>query len=127
MLIDSKVLDALSEEARTNPRLRKNLDLRDSDDDQSQRMLNALEPGTMMNIHRHAETSETVVVLRGSIMENYYDEQGNKTDSFLLKANSDIVGISVPKGQWHNLECLESGTVILSVKNGKYEAVGKDK
>lgn len=127
MLINSKVLDALSEEARNNPRLRKNLDLRDSDDDQSQRMLNALESGTVMNIHRHAETSETVVVLRGSIMENYYDEQGDKTDSFLLKANSDIVGISVPKGQWHNLECLESGTVILSVKNGKYEAVGKDK
>ena len=126
MLLDTALLDTLTAQAKASPRLRQHYDLRDTPDDNSQRILNALEPGTVLPIHRHLESSETVVMLRGKGRWNYYDDNGNLTDSFLVSADGDIKGISVPKGQWHNTECLESGTVILECKDGKWRPDGTD-
>ena len=120
MRIDVTLLDELTAQAKASPRLRMNLDLRNSPNDQSQRMLNALEPGTVMPIHRHRNSSETVTVLRGKVKWLYYDDQGELTDTFLVAPNSDLVGLCVPMGQWHSLECLETGTVILEAKDGAY-------
>ena len=123
MLLSVTLLDELTAQAKASPRLRMNLDLRNSPADQSQRMLNALEPGTVMPIHRHQNTSETVVVLRGKVKWLYYNDKGELTDTILVEAGSDICGLSVPMGQWHSLECLESGSVILECKDGAWEAM----
>lgn len=126
MRIDKELLDDLTGRAKASPRLRMNLDLRNSAEDTSQRMLNAIEPGTVLPIHRHSESSETVVMLRGKGRWNYYDDHGNLTESFLLSATGDLRGLSVPKGQWHNAESLEPGTVILECKDGKWQALGEE-
>ena len=123
MLISVELLDALSAQAQASPRLRMNYDLRNTPDDPSQRMLNALEPGTVMPIHRHRNTSETVVVLRGKVKWLYYNDKGELTDEILVESDGDIRGLSVPVGQWHSLECLESGSVILEAKDGPWEAM----
>lgn len=123
MQINKELLDILTAQAKASPRLRMNLDLRNSPADQSQRMLNALEPGTVMPIHRHQNTSETVVVLRGKVKWLYYNDNGEITDTFIVAPNSDLVGLSVPMGQWHSLECLETGTVILETKDGSWDAL----
>jgi len=120
MLIDKELLDNLTAQAKASPRLRMHYDLRNSQDDNSQRILNAMEPGTELPIHRHRGSSETVVMLRGKGKWNYYDDNGNLTESFVVSADGDIKGISVPKGQWHNSESLESGTVILECKDGAW-------
>ena len=121
MLIDKALLDELSAQAKASPRLRMHFDLRNGPEDSSQRMLNALEPGTLMPIHRHRNSSETVAVLRGKVKWLYYDEKGHVTDTFIVEAGGEICGISVAKGQWHNLECLESGSVIIEAKDGAWE------
>lgn len=121
MVIDASLLDQLSEKARSNPRLRQNFDLRNGVEDNSQRMLNALEPGTVMPIHRHQTSSESVVVLRGSIRQNFYDFDGKRTSSWILASGTATVGCQIPVGQWHNLECLETGTVIFEAKDGSWK------
>ena len=121
MLINKELLDTLTAQAKASPRLRMHYDLRDSVKEESQRILNAMEPGTVLPIHRHCETSETVVMLRGKGRWNYYDDKGNLLESFLVSADGDVRGISVPKGQWHNAESLESGTVILECKDGAWK------
>ena len=121
MRIDVTLLDELTAQAKASPRLRMNFDLRNSPNDQSQRMLNALEPGTVMPIHRHRHSSETVVVLRGKVKWVYYNDKKEVTDTFIVAPGSDLVGLSVPKGQWHSLECLETGTVIFESKDGAFE------
>ena len=126
MLIDTNLLDTLTNQAKASPRLRKNFDLRNTPNDQSQRMLNALESGTVMPIHRHQYTSETVIVLRGKVKWLYYNDKGELTDTILVEAGGDICGLSVPKGQWHSLECLESGSVILETKDGPWEALKEE-
>ena len=123
MQIDSNLFDILSAQAKASPRLRRNSDLRNTPEDQSQRMLNALEPGTVMPIHRHQDTSETVVVLRGKVRWLYYNDKGEVTNTYLVSPVSDLVGLNVPKGQWHSLESLESGTVILETKDGVWTAL----
>lgn len=120
MLIHKELLDNLTAQAKASPRLRMHYDLRNTQDDNSQRILNAMEPGTELPIHRHRGSSETVVMLRGKGKWNYYDDNGNLTESFVVSADGDIKGISVPKGQWHNSESLESGTVILECKDGAW-------
>ena len=126
MIINQALLDALTAQAKASPRLRMNFDLRNTPNDQSQRMLNALEPGTVMPIHRHRNSSETVVVLRGKVKWLYYNDQGKLTDTILVEAGGDICGLSVPQGQWHSLECLESGSVILETKDGPWEAMKEE-
>ena len=126
MIIDTNLIDALTAQAKASSRLRMNLDLRNTPADQSQRMLNALELGTVMPIHRHRHTSETVVVLRGKVKWLYYNDKGELTDTILVEAGGDICGLSVPMGQWHSIECLESGSVILETKDGAWEALGEE-
>ena len=126
MQINNAILDTLSAQAKSSPRLRMNLDLRNSTDDHSQRMLNALEPGTVMPIHRHQNTSETVVVLRGKVKWLYYNDKGELTDTILVEVGGDICGLNVPMGQWHSLECLEPGSVILECKDGAWKALGEE-
>ena len=116
------IMDKLTEEAKASPRLRMNMDLRNSDADQSQRMLNAIEPGSPLPIHRHQKSSETVVCLRGRLVEEYYDElERICTERIELSPNGPVVALNIPAGQWHTVQALESGTVILEMKNGKYE------
>ena len=126
MQFNKHLLDELTAQAKASPRLRMNLDLRNTPADQSQRMLNALEPGTVMPIHRHRHTSETVVVLRGKVKWLYYNDKGELTDTILVEAGGDICGLSVPMGQWHSIECLESGSVILETKDGAWEALREE-
>ena len=122
MKITQALLDNLTEEAKASPRLRMNLDLRNSDQDQSQRMLNAIEPGSVVPIHRHQKSSETVVCLRGRVVEEYYDElERICTEAIELTPNGPVVALNIPAGQWHTVQALESGTVILEMKNGAYE------
>ena len=126
MKIDITLLNSLSAQAKANPRLRRAYDLRTTPEDNSQRILNAMEPGTILPIHRHRGSTESVVVLRGKIRQNIYDENGQLTESFEVSVESEIVGFSVELGRWHNTECLESGTVILECKDGRYEALGEE-
>ena len=122
MKITQAILDNLTEQAKASPRLRTNLDLRNSAEDQSQRMLNAIEPGSPLPIHRHQKSSETVVCLRGRLVEEYYDElERICTERIELSPNGPVVALNIPAGQWHTVQALESGTVILEMKNGKYE------
>lgn len=124
MIIDQKVLDDLTAQAKASPRLRMNMDLRNSPSDRSQRMLNAVEPGTPLPIHRHMKSSETVVCLRGHLREIFYDNAGSVTEVIDLAPNSDCMALCIPIGQWHGIEVLESGTVILECKDGAYEPLG---
>ena len=142
MKIDNTLLDKLTAQAKESPRLRMNLDLRNSDADSSQRMLNAIEPGSVVPVHRHQKSSETVVVLRGRVVEEYYDDAGVLVESFVLgdchvadAPRNDVLdfaprndapmtyALNIPAGQWHTLRALESGTVILEMKDGAYEPI----
>ena len=126
MVIDNEILDGLSAKAKENPRLRCNLDMRNSADDQSQRMLNAMEPGTVMPIHRHKGSSETVVIILGRIRWLFYDEQGRITESTELWSDGDVRMLNVEKGRWHSLECLESSSVLFEAKDGPYHPLEED-
>ena len=141
MKITQAVLDKLTAEAKASPRLRMNMDLRNSADDQSQRMLNAIEPGSPLPIHRHKHTSETVVCLRGRLVWEYYQELSveslklrdsskssrvQKVQEIELCPNGPVVALNIPAGQWHTVRALESGSVILEMKEGKYEPTGPE-
>lgn len=126
MIIDQKILDSLSQQAKESPRLRQALDLRTTPEDQSQRILNAVEPGTILPIHRHRVSTETIIVLRGKVVQHYYDDNGNKTASYELAPNSAQVGMSVPVGQWHALESLEKGSIIFECKDGAYQPLSTE-
>lgn len=124
MKITQTLLDELTEKAKASPRLRINYDLRNGEGDQSQRMLNAIEPDSPLPIHRHQKTSETVVCLRGRLVEEYYDElERTCTERIELSPNGPVVALNIPAGQWHTVQALESGTVILEMKNGAYEPI----
>ena len=126
MVIDQQLLDGLTAQAQASPRLRMNLDLRNSAGDSSQRMLNAIEPGSEVPVHRHRGTSETVVVVRGRVVEEYYDEARNCVASYELCAGGPVCALNIPAGQWHTLHALESGTVILEMKDGAYEPISPE-
>lgn len=119
MYIDESLLDNLQKEARLNPRKRMNLDLRNNSEDGSQRMLNALEPDTVLPIHRHRSSSETVVLLRGCMDEIFYDDEKREIARFRLNPREGRYGLSIPAGQWHGIEVLEP-TVIIEMKDGPY-------
>ena len=122
--IGQETLDQLTEAAKKSERLRMNYDLRNSPGDQSQRMLNAIEPGTVLPIHRHKNSSETVVCLRGHFQEYFYDDAGKETAIIDMIPGGCL--LNIPAGQWHNLKSLESGTVLLECKDGAYEPIGEE-
>ena len=124
MIIDKTTLDGLSAKAKASPRLRMSMDLRNSASDLSQRMLNALEPGTVMPIHRHTGSSETCVCIRGHFEEYFYDSAGRLVETVDMVPGGTVLNIE--KGQWHSLKCLESGTVLLEAKDGAYRPIGPE-
>ena len=124
--ITQELLDSLTIQAQSSPRLRMNLDLRNSPADQSQRMLNAIEPGSPLPIHRHLKSSETVVCLRGHLREIFYNDNREITDIIDLAPGSPCVAVNIPQGQWHTIEVLESGTVIMESKDGAYEPLSPE-
>ena len=126
MKITQVLMDDLTAQAMASPRLRMNYDLRNSDEDGSQRMLNAIEPSSPLPIHRHRHTSEPVVCLRGHLQELFYDEDGRLTDTIDLMPNGPVVALNIPIGQWHTVRVLESGTVIMEVKDGPYAPTGPE-
>ena len=126
MIITHQLLDDLTAQAQASPRLRMNLDLRNSPEDGSQRMLNAIEPGSPLPIHRHTKSSETVVILRGHLREVFYNDAGEVTEVIDLVPGGDCVAVNIPLGQWHSVEVLESGTVILECKDGAYEPINEE-
>lgn len=122
MKITQALMDELTAQAKASPRLRMNRDLRNSPEDKSQRMLNAIEPGSPLPIHRHQKSSETVVCLRGRLVWEFYDELERRcTETIELSPNGPIVALNVPIGQWHTVKALESGSVIMEFKDGAYE------
>ena len=127
MVINQAILDRLTEQAKASPRLRMNLDFRNSPEDKSQRMLNAIEPGSPMPIHRHLKSSETVACLRGRLVWEFYDERERRcTERIELSPNGQVVALNIPAGQWHTVRALESGSVILEMKEGAYEPLGPE-
>ena len=125
MEINKEFLDSLFEQAKENPRLRQNLDLRTSSADTSQRMLNALLPGTVVPIHRHPQSTENVFLLCGKIVEVLCDENGNKIERIHLDSTVGNYGCVVPQGAWHTVEVLEP-SVIYEAKDGKYGEDGSE-
>lgn len=119
-IIDKELLDRLTIEAQKDVRLRKNLNFHKSLNDNVQRLLNAMEPGTSMPIHRHVHTDETYFVLRGSLNVVLYNENKELISSTELNPLNGSYGVNVDAGQWHTIEVLESGTVIFEVKEGPY-------
>ncbi len=126
MIIDNEFLDELSARAKESPRLRQNYDLRNSSADGSQRMLNALEPGTVLPIHRHLATSESVVILRGKICWIFYDDAGQETERVTLDAAGPHRMLNVEQGRWHSLVCLAPGSVLFESKDGPYHPLADD-
>lgn len=121
MLLTQGILDSVSEKAKESPRLRMNFNMHTSVEDKVHRMFNAMEPGTIVPVHRHQSSDETMVMLRGSLRVNLYDAKGNTTESHILKANSSVFGIDIKTGIYHGVEVLEEGTVMLEIKEGPYE------
>ena len=119
MEINKDLIDKLFVEAKENPRLRQNLDLRTSAEDSSQRMLNALLPGTVVPVHRHPNSTENVFLLCGKLVEVIYDEDENVKERILLDPTAGNYGCVVPQGAWHTVEVLEP-SVIYEAKDGKY-------
>lgn len=125
--INSVLLDSLTEQAKASSRLRMNYDLRNSSADTSQRMLNAIEPDSVIPIHRHQKTSETVVVLRGRVVEEFYDDlERICSATYEVSPCGPVCALNIPAGTWHTLRSLESGTVILEMKDGAYEPTGPE-
>ena len=125
--IDTVLLDSLTEQAKASPRLRMSYDLRNSAADLSQRMLNAIEPGSVVPIHRHQKSSETFVVLRGRVVEEFYDElERICCATYEVSVGGPVCALNIPAGTWHTLRALEGGTVILEMKDGAYEPIGQE-
>lgn len=135
-VIDLTLLDKVSSKAKESPRLRMNYNFHQSLEDKCHRFLNAVEPGTIMPIHRHKETSETCICIRGHLEEYLYGFTKTRSDgtpdpdSFGLVETVDMVPggpvLNIEKGQWHSLKCLESGTVLFEAKDGAYEPLSPE-
>lgn len=126
MIIDNSLLNTVSDQAKESPRLRMNFNFHEAMDSKAQRLLNALEIGTDLPIHRHRHTAETYLLLRGKIRVMFYNDDKTETESFMLDPISGNYGVHIPAGQWHTLEVLESDSVIFEVKDGPYTPLGEE-
>ncbi len=124
MVINKKTLDKLTVQTNASPRLRINIDLRNSPSDLSQRMLNTIEPGTVMPILRHNSSTETCICIRGHFEELFYDVNGNLVETVDMVPCGLV--LIIEKGQWHSLHCLESGTVLFEAKADAYRTLNDD-
>ena len=121
-IIDNELIDRVVKQAKESPRLRMNYNFHPSLDDKCHRLLNALEPGTEVPIHRHGTKDETFIILRGRVRVNIYNDRGEVTQTTVLCQEEGNLGVDIPKGLWHNVECLEPGSVIFEVKEGPFVA-----
>lgn len=119
-IINDSILNDLAVEAIKSPRLRMNFNFHEGNESPSQRMLNALELGTILPVHRHRNTAETYILLRGRIRILYYDDARVLVDSTILDCSEGNYGVNIPLGQWHSLEVLKAGSVIFEAKDGPY-------
>ena len=126
MKLDKDLLDSITQKAKESPRLRMNHNLHDSLDSKVQRLFNALEPGTLLPIHRHQNTDETYILIRGKIEVLFYDDDKNITDRFIICQEEGTFGVHIPQGTWHTIEVLESGSVIFEVKEGPYQPISEN-
>lgn len=120
MTIDKNLLDDLTGRAQNSPRRRMNHNFHQSLDDKCHRMLNAVEPGTEIPIHRHPEKDETFVILRGRIKVLTYNDDGSLIETVILSIADGRYGVNIPKGVWHTIESLEPGSVIFECKEGPF-------
>lgn len=126
MIINEQLLDEVTTKAKSSERLRINYNLHDSLEVKAQRLLNALEPGTVLPIHRHRNAAETYIVLRGSMRVLFYNDKKELTGESIIDPKQNEYGIHLPAGQWHTLEVLELGTVLFEVKDGLYIPFSKE-
>ncbi len=126
MIIDEQILNELSLQATENKRLRMNLNFHDNLEDDVQRLLNAMEPGTVLPVHRHKNTEVTYFVLRGKVEVLIYDDNKQLKSKEILSPHEGKYGIHIAKGEWHNLNVLEKGTVIFEVKKGPYKILSEN-
>ena len=119
-VIDKSLLDKVSSEAKESSRLRMNYNFHHSLDEKCHRMLNAIEPGTEVPIHRHPDKDESFVVLRGKVRSTTYNDDGTVIESVVLCPEDGLYGVDIPKGVWHKLESLESGSVVFECKEGSF-------
>lgn len=125
-LITEELLDAVTSQAKENPRLRMNYNFHAEMDAPIHRLLNALEPGTYLPPHRHRDKEETYLVLRGSLLAFFYDEAGDVTAKVLLNPSEGKYGLEIPPCTWHSIVALESGTVIFEIKKGPYSPLSPE-
>ena len=125
-IIDDKLIEGVIAQAKESPRLRMNYNFHQSLDDKCHRLLNALEVGTVVPIHRHPTKDESFVLLKGKIRVNLFNDAGNVTESVVLNPSDGVYGVDIPKNVWHNVEWLESGSVIFEVKEGPFVPHDKD-
>lgn len=125
-LITEDLLDLVTAQAKGNDRLRMNYNFHETMDAPVHRMLNALEPGTYLPPHRHSDKEETYLVLRGSLLAFFYDEEGNVTEKVCLNPLEGRYGLEIPPCVWHNIIVLESGTVIFEIKKGPYQPLSPE-
>ncbi len=125
-IIDDHLLDIISEKAAVNDRLRKNYNLHESLNEGVQRLLNALEPGTTLPVHRHKHTDETYIILRGRLHVKIFNNQGELTNFLVLDPREGKYGVSIDANEWHTVEVMEKGTVIFEVKTGPYKPLNED-
>lgn len=119
-IIDQLLLDHLSSEAKASPRLRMNYNFHQSLEDKCHRFLNSVEPGTAVPIHRHPTKDETFVLLRGRVRVTTFNDDGEEVEKIVLDPREGLYGVDIPKGVWHSLESLESGSCILECKEGPF-------
>ena len=120
MIVVQKLLDDLSAQAKASPRLRQAFDLRTTPEDGSQRILNAVEPGTEVPIHKHPTKDETFVLLRGKVKVTTHNDDGSIIESIVLCPEEGTYGVNIPKGVWHSLEAIEPNSVIFESKEGPF-------
>jgi len=120
MIIDTELLGKVSAQAKESPRLRMNYNFHQSLDEKCHRFLNAVEPGTEVPIHKHPTKDETFVLLRGRVRVNTYNDDGTVVESVILCPEEGLYGVDIPKGVWHNVESLESGSVFFECKEGPF-------
>ena len=120
MTIDKHILDSLTEQAKASPRLRMNLNFHQSLDEKCHRFLNALEPGTVVPIHRHPTKDETFVLLRGKVRVTTHNDDGSIIEDVILSPEEGRYGMNIPEGVWHKVKSLESGSVLFECKEGPF-------
>ena len=122
-IIDKNLLDSVSAAAKSSERLRMNHNFHETLEAPCQRMLNALEPGTFVPIHRHRHTAETYILLRGKLKIFFYNEEKVIVEEEVLDQSHGCFGVHIPAGIWHSMEVLESGTIIFETKDGPYTLI----